>query len=130
MKTQEEKALAAVIEYDRLMGAIYECRKAISNPANECDRVVGGDDPWQSHIPDGKQTHLAEVFAGYDDNDGFMPMHCHYDHSEAMEIIGECEGCRKTFDAIQERKRLKTSLGTIKRTIRSIARNSTKGGAA
>lgn len=126
MKTQAEKALAAVVEYDRLMNAISNCRKSIGS--YECNREVDGGLGW--YMPAGMQTHIAEVLAGYDDDGCFAPENRHYRPDEAMEIISDCEGCRKVFEAIQERKRLKKSLGAVKRTLRAIARAAKKGGEA
>lgn len=122
-----DKALSAVVEYDRLMVAINDSRKVISNPDNECDRAVTVEG-W-TYIPDNKHSHIQEVLAGFIDSDSYAPEHRHFHHDEALEIIGDCEGCRKVFEAIQERKRLKAALGSTKRTIRLIARNSRKGGA-
>ena len=123
-----DKALAAILEYDRLMSAINDCRKIISNPANECDRAVTVEE-W-TYIPDNKHSHIQGVLAGFIDSDGYAPVHHHFHRDEALEIIGDCEGCLKVFEAIQERKRLKAKLGSTKRTIRLIARNAMKGCAA
>ena len=49
-----DKALAAILEYDRLMSAINDCRKILSNPANECDRAVTVEE-W-TYIPDNKHS--------------------------------------------------------------------------
>lgn len=120
MKTQAEKALEACKEYDRLMKAIDNNRQAIGN-ATECDRYADSDSG--PYIPDHGVTHLDEVFAGYDSDDCyFAPLHCHYQRDEALEIIGECEGCRQKYEAIQERKANRKKLAAVKRSIRAIAR--------
>jgi Fe-S cluster biogenesis protein NfuA len=121
VKTKAEKALEACKEYDRLMKEIDKNRQAIGS-APECDRYV--DSESGPYIPDHGMTHLNEVFAGYDTDDGyFAPLHCHYQGDEVLEIIGECEGCKKSYEAIQERKANRKKLAAVKRSIRAIARS-------
>ena len=120
MKTLAEKALEACKEYDRLMKEIAKNKEEIGR-APECDRYADSDSG--PYIPDNGMTHLSEVFAGYDSDDGyFAPIHCHYKADEALEIIGECEGCRQAYMAVQERKANKKKLAAVKRYIRAIAR--------
>ena len=124
--TKAEKALAACKEYDRLMTEIRKNTKTIGDGVDECDRYIDATDPSGikdvRYIPDGKDTHLSEVFAGYDEDGMFEPIHFHYSRPEALEIIGDCKGCRKAYEAVQERKANKKKLGAIKRTIRAIGR--------
>lgn len=124
MKTQAEKALEACREYDRLMAEIRKNTDDISDAM--CDRIIetGDLDGFGnvSYIPDGKQTHLSEVFAGYDENGAFEPVRHHYSRTEALEIIGDCEACRKAYEAVQARKLNRKKLGAIKRAIRIIGR--------
>ncbi len=126
MKTLAEKALEACKEYDRLLKAIHQNRIDIGDGSSSCDRIVetGDLDGYGNvqYIPDGKDTHLGEVFKGYISSESYEPEHCHYSESKALEIIGDCEGCLKAYKAVQERKSNKKKLGAIKRMIRSIAR--------
>ena len=126
MKTLAEKALEACKEYDRLLKAIHQNRIDIGDGSSSCDRIVetGDLDGYGNvqYIPDGKDTHLGEVFKGYISSESIEPEPHHYSESKALEIIGDCEGCLKAYKAVQERKSNKKKLGAIKRTIRSIAR--------
>lgn len=134
MANQAEKALAAIREYDRLMTAIAKNRADIGEGLGSCDRVVwsGGDDfgfGGTSYIPDGKKTHLSEAFEPFDDDDGVnYPRKGYNAPEEIAEIIGDCEGCKRAYAAVLERKANRKALGVIKRSIRAIAR--AKGGAA
>ena len=85
-----DKALAAILEYDRLMAASDACREIIGDRANECDRAVTVEE-W-TYIPDNKHSHIQEVLAGFIDSDGYAPVHHHFHRDEALEIIGDCEG--------------------------------------
>lgn len=130
MATQAEKALAAVREYDRLMLAISTNTTDINKGLEACERrqLTEGDD-WNepvSYIPDGKQTHLAEAFEPFDDSDGYFPMKGYNPPEEIAEIISECEGCKKAYAAIIERKANRKKLGIIKRSMRAIARGKWK----
>lgn len=119
-KSSAEKALAALIEYDSLMSAISSNREAIGD-APECDRYF--DSPHRPYIPDNGITHLAEVFAGYEkDSSYFEPVRGYFNRAESLEIIGDCEGCRQAYEAIQERKANRKKLGAVKRAMRMIAR--------
>ena len=126
MKTLAEKALEACKEYDRLLKAIHQNRIDIGDGSSACDRIIetGDLDGYGNvqYIPDGKDTHLGEVFKGYISSESFEPEHHHYSESKALEIIGDCEGCLKAYMAVQERKANKKKLAAVKRYIRAIAR--------
>lgn len=121
--TKEEKALAACKEYDRLMTAIRKNTDDISDAM--CDRIIETGDldghGNVSYIHDGKKTHLAEAFESYDGGSDF-PVRCYKTPEEIAEIIGDCEGCKKAYEAVQDRKSNRKKLGSIKRTIRAIGR--------
>lgn len=121
MSSQAEKALAACRRYDELMTSIRRDTELISSA--ECDRVVStGGEVDISYIPDGKKTHLQDVFDGYEDEGVYGVVKCHYLPEEALEIIGDCEGCKRAFEAVQRRKLARKQLGAVKRAIRIIAR--------
>lgn len=131
MATQAEKALSAVREYDRIMVAISTNTTEINKGLEACDRrhLLPGDD-WNepvSYIPDGKQTHLADAFTPYEDDDGTCyPIKGYNTPEEISEILGDCEGCKKAYAAIIERKANRKALGIIKRSMRAIARGKGK----
>ena len=111
-----EKALNACKEYNRLMLEIKRNTEEIGSSG--CTRLV-----YNLYMKNGERsTHLAEVFSGYDSDGYYEPVHHHWSQAEALEIIGDCEGCRKAYQAVQERKSNKKALGAIKRTIRMIGR--------
>ena len=124
--TKAEKALAACKEYDRLMTEIQKNTKTIGDGLDECDRYIDATDPSGiqdvRYIPDGKGTHLSEVFAGYIGGD-WEPEHRHYTEAKALEMVKDCAGCLRAYKAVQERKANKKKLGAIKRTIRAIGRS-------
>ena len=126
MKTLAEKAVEACKEYDRLLKAIDQNRIDIGDGSSACDRIIETGDldgcGNVRYIPDGKDTHLGEVFKGYISSESYEPEHSHWSESEALEIIGDCEGCLKAYKAVQERKANKKKLGAVKRAIRAIAR--------
>ncbi len=124
MKTRAEKALHLCGEYDRLMSSIAKSKIDIGNGLANCDRIFTGPDG--DYIPDGKQTHLAEAFTPFDDEDecGYL-VQSYNPPEEIAEIIGDCEGCAKSYAAIQERKAARKALGIVKRQIRMIGRGAT-----
>lgn len=124
--SQAEKALAAIREYDRLMIAIAKNKDDIGAGIDCCDRFVT-DQYGCKYIPDGKSIHLSDAFAPFDDDDGCGYLVKQYNTPEEIaEIIGDCEGCKKSYAAIQDRKQNRKKLGAIKRSMRAIAR--AKGG--
>jgi len=119
MKTRAEKALHLCREYDRQMTAIAKGKADIGDGLDKCDRRFTG--PNGDYIPDGKQTHLAEAFDYGIDEDSEEKSYL--GEQEQLEIIGECEGCLKAWNAVHERKAARKALGIVKRQIRMIGRS-------
>lgn len=118
---KSDKALAACIKYDFLMAEIKRNTKKIGEGFSYCTRMVSKDGYFDPVLPDGVKSHIQEVFAGFVGGD-FECEHRHYGKSKAIEIIGECAGCLKSYNAVQERKMNKKKLGAVKRAIRMIGR--------
>lgn len=121
-----DKALAACKEYDRLMTAIKRNTEEIGEGVEVCSRWVS-DGTGGHWIPGGGMTHLTEAFTPYES----MPDYPDYSHINewndepaALEIIGECTGCLRAYNAVQERKANRKKIGAVKRTIRMIGRKS------
>ena len=105
------------------MAEIAMNTKTIGDGLDYCTRMVPvASAPFLNELPKGVQSHIQEVFAGYDEDGMFNPVHFHYTESEALETIGDCTGCLRAYKAVQERKANKKKLGAIKRTIRAIGR--------
>lgn len=125
MATQAEKALAAIREYDRLMAAIANNTADIASGLECCTRSVEDKDGFR-YVPGGVDTHIKEAFAPYDYDDGYFFVKGYNQPEEIAEIIIECEGCKKAYAAIIERKANRKALGVIKRSMRAIARGKGK----
>ena len=121
MKTKAEKALDACKEYDRLMTEIRRNTDEIGSGADSCSSWVC-DRYGIKSIPGNGMTHLTESFEPHEDEGECFTTKVFNDETEIIEIIGECQGCLRAYKAVQERKANKKKLGTIKRTIRAIAR--------
>lgn len=121
-----EKAIHLCQEYDRLLKAIDQNRKDIGSVP--CSREVisteecMGETIIHTSIPDGEKSHLSEVFEGYDSDGNWEPVHHHFNQFESLELIGDCEGCLKSYWAVQARKANRKQLGSIKRSIRALGR--------
>lgn len=111
--TDAERALHLVQEYKRLTLLIKACRPRIAEAISRCEGVDGKLKEEEAHqfgdetvmLPtaaaNADHTHLHEWFEG--------EVQAKYTAS-----AGECEHCFAAFQAIEDRRRLRRSLGGIK----------------
>ena len=120
MSDEAKKALAVCIEYDRWMREIADLSAKIGTAPDTCTRAAHGEHGL--YFPDGGETHLDEVFRGYDEDDNFEPVRRHWSPQEAVAMVSECPHCSTVYAAIQARKLARQELGIVKRKIRAIGR--------
>ncbi len=126
--SKADRALALCKEYDRLLCEISRNRDEISRASEKCDRMVTysggplGKGVSYNAVPDGGNTCIGDVFEGYLTDSNFEPERRYYTETEALEIIGDCEGCMKVYLAVQARKANRMKLGAVKRSIRALGR--------
>jgi hypothetical protein len=65
----------------------------------------------------GDETHLADVYRGYTEDDPYGPEQRYYSEEEAVEYLSVCEHCLSAHRSIQERKVARQKFGAAKRWI-------------
>ncbi|MGA3803705.1 hypothetical protein ACI2VP_05170 [Ralstonia nicotianae] len=121
MADRAQKALAACAEYDRLMLEIAALTTKIGESMEYCTRMVTAEN-GVSHFPDGAQSHIAEAYAGFIDDNGFGPEQGYWPPEEVLEMVSECPHCLAAHQHVQARKLARKRLGIAKRKIRAIGR--------